>query len=49
MLMALSGALFLGLCVIPPLAAQASGRRRERRLSQWSGTSVGDEGPGGQR
>jgi phosphate ABC transporter phosphate-binding protein len=48
MLMALCGFLFLGLCVIPPLAAQASGRRRQQRLAKWSGTSD-DEGFGGQR
>ena len=42
MLMALCGFLFLGLCVIPPLAAQASGRRRQQRLAKWSGASDDD-------
>jgi phosphate ABC transporter phosphate-binding protein len=49
MLMAVCGALLLGLCVIPPLAAQASGRRRQQRLAKWSGMADDDQRPGGQR
>jgi hypothetical protein len=49
MLMALAGLLFLGLCVIPPLAAQASERSRQRRRAKWSAMAGDDEGPGNQR
>jgi phosphate ABC transporter phosphate-binding protein len=45
-LMALSSALLLGLCIVPPLAAAASGNRRQRRVERWS--SQGGQGNGGQ-
>ena len=48
MLMTIAGVLVLGLCVIPPLAAQASDRRRQQRLAKWSGTDC-DEWRGGRR
>jgi phosphate transport system substrate-binding protein len=47
-LMTLCAAVFLGLCVVPPLAAQASDRRRQRRRAQWSQAADPTEGPGGQ-
>jgi hypothetical protein len=47
--MALAAALFLGLCLIPPIAAHASDNRRQRRRSDWaSGPGRGGYGNGGQ-
>jgi ABC-type phosphate transport system substrate-binding protein len=46
MLMSLTAALFLGLCVIPPLVAQAGDKRRHRRRDNWPGGPGGNGGPG---
>jgi hypothetical protein len=48
-LMALCAAMFLGLCLVPPLAARASDNRRQRQRAQWSGAPGDDERYGGQR
>jgi len=48
-LMALCGAIFLALCVVPPLAAQASDRRRQRRRAQWVQAADPNEAPGDPR
>jgi ABC-type phosphate transport system substrate-binding protein len=46
MLISLAAALFLGLCIIPPLVAQASDKRRQRRRGNWPGGPGGNGGPG---
>jgi phosphate ABC transporter phosphate-binding protein len=45
----LCAAVFLALCIVPPLAANASDNRRRRRVAQWSAGQDGGDGPGGRR